>query len=536
VKALAGVLTAGLLLGASVARGNATIVIVNADAPGAGFNDPRPVAPVGGNPGTTLGSQRLAVFQEAARIWGAALDSPVPITVLSHFEALTCDNTGAVLGSAGPTNIFASDDPTLPAGVSPSVFPRQHTWYVSAESEMFARQAFLSGTGTDPANYDIEARFNSTLDDPTATNCHGFVWYYGLDNQHGNSIDLLTTVLHEFGHGLGFISLTDPGTGEFTQGEPDAWSYVLFDESTGKHWSELDAGQRMASAVSGALAWDGPAVKAAVPTTLGIAPLVRVTSAPQTPSVVKDYKDVTVAQFSEPISGAGVSGPLGVGSTGFGCTGQGRLASLNGQIAILDRGGPQPDAGCTFVEKARNAQDAGAIALLVANNTTGLITPSGTAADVVIPVLMMTQVDGQALKSAVSAGPVNASILRDPSQGYQGADTAQRAFMYAPSPLSGGSSVSHWDTSAFPNLLMEPNINPDLTHTLDLTPTALLDIGWRLGDGGIAGGIDAGVPDAGTGGGGGGGGKSGCSASSGPPSPWLALLGLLVFVRRRRPA
>ena len=133
----------------------------------------------------------------------------------------------------------------------------------------------------------------------------------------------------------------------------------------------------MASAVSGALAWDGPAVKAAVPTTLGIAPLVRVTSAPQTPSVVKDYKDVTVAQFSGPIPGAGVSGPLGVGSTGFGCTGQGRLAPLDGQIAILDRGGPQPDAGCTFVEKARNAQDAGAIALLVANNTTGLITPVG---------------------------------------------------------------------------------------------------------------------------------------------------------------
>ncbi|HSP18480.1 MAG TPA: PA domain-containing protein, partial [Myxococcaceae bacterium] len=338
-----------------------------------------------------------------------------------------------------------------------------------------------------------------------------------------------------FGHGLGFISLTNPGTGELEQGEPDVWSHVLFDPTTGKHWNELDAGQRAASAVSGALAWDGPAVKAAVPTTLGVAPIVRVNSAPQTPSAVKDYRDVTVAQFSGSIAAGGVTGPLGLGSTGFGCTGQGRLAPLSGQIAVLDRGGPQPDAGCTFVEKARNAQDAGAIALLVANNTTGLITPSGTAPDVVIPVLMITQDEGVTLKSAVDAGPVNASVIRDASQGYQGADPQARARMYAPSTLSSGSSVSHWDTSAFPNLLMEPNINGDLNHSLDLTLPALRDIDWVLGDGGSSGGIDAGTPDAGTGGGGGGGGKSGCTVSSGPPSPWLALLGLLVFVRRKRP-
>ena len=50
--------------------------------------------------------------------------------------------------------------------------------------------------------------------------------------------------------------------------------------------------------------------------------------------------------------------------------------------------------------------------------------------------------------------------------------------MYAPHDASSGSSVSHWDTSVIPNLLMEPNINPDLTHSLDLTVPALRDIGW----------------------------------------------------------
>ena len=81
---------------------SATVVIVNADAPDAGFNDPTPVTPVGGNSrDDARGAQRLAVFQKAAEIWGQALDSTVPITVLSHFEPLTCDSTGATLGSAG---------------------------------------------------------------------------------------------------------------------------------------------------------------------------------------------------------------------------------------------------------------------------------------------------------------------------------------------------------------------------------------------------------------------------------------------------
>jgi MYXO-CTERM domain-containing protein len=306
------------------------------------------------------------------------------------------------------------------------------------------------------------------------------------------------------------------------------------------HWLDIDAPARQASAISGALAWDGPAVKAAVPGVTGVGPLVRISSAPATPSVVADYANVSIAQFSAPITDAGVSGPLATGSTGYGCTVEGRLAPLDGKIAILDRGGPSADAGCTFVEKARNAQDAGAIGLLIANNTANppLITPSGTAPDITIPVVLMTQADGSTLKTAVNAGTVLGSILLG-TYALRGADSSNRVPMYAPNPLSSGSSVSHWDTSVTPNLLMEPIISPDLTHSLDLTVSLLRDTGWGLSDGGV---FDAGVC-TGTGGGGadaggGGGGstsKSGCTAGSGPPSPWLALLGLLLFVRRRRP-
>ena len=45
-----------------------TITVVNNDGAGEGFNDPTPVALVGGNTGTNLGDQRLIAFQHAADI------------------------------------------------------------------------------------------------------------------------------------------------------------------------------------------------------------------------------------------------------------------------------------------------------------------------------------------------------------------------------------------------------------------------------------------------------------------------------------
>jgi hypothetical protein len=87
---------AGILLGGSVARG-ATFVIVNNDTVGVGFNDAAPRVPVGGNTGTTLGQQRLNAFQFAANIWGAILQSNVPIKVGSTFHpqpALPCHSCG----------------------------------------------------------------------------------------------------------------------------------------------------------------------------------------------------------------------------------------------------------------------------------------------------------------------------------------------------------------------------------------------------------------------------------------------------------
>jgi len=79
----------------------ATVIVVNVDGAGEGFNDATVVAPVGGNTGTTRGQQRLIAFQHAADLWGATLDSPITVIVRASFDPLGAN----VLGSAGAPHL-----------------------------------------------------------------------------------------------------------------------------------------------------------------------------------------------------------------------------------------------------------------------------------------------------------------------------------------------------------------------------------------------------------------------------------------------
>ena len=185
-----------LTLASRTAFAAATVTVVNLNAPGVGFNDPTPAAPVGGNPGTTKGQQRLIAFQHAADLWGATLDSPVPVIVGATFEPLGAN----VLGSAGATNVFR-DFP----GIGPGFYPGAEfagTWYGSALADKRAGIDILALFGQSGAP-DIRARFSSD-----------FNFYLGLDNNHGALNDLVTVVLHELGHGLNFQTFANAATGE----------------------------------------------------------------------------------------------------------------------------------------------------------------------------------------------------------------------------------------------------------------------------------------------------------------------------------
>src|SRR5262249_17982703 len=92
------------------------------------------------------------------------------------------------------------------------------------------------------------------------------------------------------------------------------------------------------------------------------------------------------------------------------------------------------------------------------------------------------------LKAAIPGG-TNVTVGLNPA-GRAGADPQGPALLYAPVPVALGSSISHFDTIAFPNLLMEPAINADLTHGLDLARPDMVDIGWVSDHDGVPDGLD----------------------------------------------
>jgi hypothetical protein len=224
----------------------ASIVIVNNDGAGEGFNDPTPVAPVGGNWGTTLGQQRLIAFTYAANIWGACLQSNVTITVRAQMDPQFCDATSAVLGSAGTTTVHRDF-----AGA-----PLAATWYSQALANS------LAGVDLDPGNPDINATFNSNLNG--AAGCLGGIgWYYGLDQNPGGNIDFVSVVEHEIGHGLGFQTFVSQGGAKFLGFNDQYMVYLENHGAVPSDYPSMSNAQRAAANIADPdLHWIGPLVTA----------------------------------------------------------------------------------------------------------------------------------------------------------------------------------------------------------------------------------------------------------------------------------
>ena len=221
----------------------ATITILNLDEAGEGFNDPSapdPASTAGGNPGATLGAQRLIAFQFAANLWEAIIQSAIEIRVDAEFNPLFCDATSATLGQAGP-NTAHRDFVGAPVAA---------TFYVQALAN--AR----NGADLDPASNDIGAEFNSTF----GTTCPiPLAWYYGLDGiPPAGTIDFPTVVLHEMAHGLGFLSLVSLQTGAKFAGFDDAYMRLLENHATGLLFPTMTDAERFTASRAGPnLHWTG---------------------------------------------------------------------------------------------------------------------------------------------------------------------------------------------------------------------------------------------------------------------------------------
>ncbi|QNM85375.1 T9SS type A sorting domain-containing protein [Polaribacter pectinis] len=125
-------------------------------------------------------------------------------------------------------------------------------------------------------------------------------------------------------------------------------------------------------------------------------------------SLAGDYLAVLATDFGGnlniPITGDLVLGDDGIAPNEDGCTALTNSAQMNGKIAVIRRG------SCPFVDKANNAQNAGAIAVIIVNNVAGNAAgQAGDDAGITIPSLMVSKEDGDNIIAALGSG-VNATL------------------------------------------------------------------------------------------------------------------------------
>lgn len=173
-------------------------------------------------------------FQRAVDIWAGQLNSGVPVTVAASFEPLG----PGVLGSAGPSSVWRDF-----AGA-----PQAGTWYVDAVANK------RRGSQLDPSP-DIVARFSSNFSN----------WHYGTGPAPTGKYDFTSVVLHELGHGVGFIGAANVSSNRGTvrlSGYPLAYSRYTETNTGTKLLSLPDSSTQLAGVLRGNnVYFDSPKVR-----------------------------------------------------------------------------------------------------------------------------------------------------------------------------------------------------------------------------------------------------------------------------------
>ena len=174
--------------------------------------------------------QAQAAFQAAVDIWAGIVASPVPIKVSADFAP----TSPGLLGFAGASQSYSGSG--LGDGSS---------YYPSALADAMTQQDVAGVLGLPYA--DIDATFSSS--EPS--------FYFGTDGAPGTGqIDFESVVLHELGHGLGFMGgmTVTAGVGA----EPDAMVFDKFGVAGAGTSLQSLSGTALGSALTGgAVSWNG---------------------------------------------------------------------------------------------------------------------------------------------------------------------------------------------------------------------------------------------------------------------------------------
>jgi subtilisin family serine protease len=137
-----------------------------------------------------------------------------------------------------------------------------------------------------------------------------------------------------------------------------------------------------------------------------------------TPSVLGQHPG-TEAAFGPELTVAGVTGNLSTTTPANGCSAI--STDLTNKIALIDRG------VCSFKTKVRNAQNAGAIGVLIANNVVGFPFMMGDDATITTPItipsMMTSKAVGDTLKAQLGLGAVEVRLTSEYRNMFYDIDT-----------------------------------------------------------------------------------------------------------------
>jgi Zn-dependent metalloprotease len=155
------------------------------------------------------------------------------------------------------------------------------------------------------------------------------------------------------------------------------------------------------------------------------------------------------AFFGPPLTAAGITNDvvaaLDAGpNVNDGCTAITNGEAVNGKIALIDRG------TCEFSTKVLNAQNAGAVAVIIANSAATGLPPMGAGVDapsVTIPSLGVQQSTGNAIRTQLAASTVvNATLKAEP-----GTDATYRWLLGEDSTAFNGAIRDLWNPTCYSN-------------------------------------------------------------------------------------
>lgn len=151
------------------------------------------------------------------------------------------------------------------------------------------------------------------------------------------------------------------------------------------------------------------------------------------------------AGFGPSLPGEGLPGSLAIygpdGDNNLACDGDPTGADITGQIALISRG------ACAFTEKVLNAQDAGAIGVVVYSTTDSPFAMGGNDPAVAIPSVMIARSDGLSLVERLSGEATDVVMGTDPTS----------------SPATEVGNIMADFSSRGPNLSTTDLIKPDIT-------------------------------------------------------------------------